>query len=379
MTDFSSDLAEDALSKTEGAVSGDEPRWQSASAFFKSIFGCKVYKLALDAGCTCPTRDGTKGTRGCIFCSARGSGDFAGDACESIARQAEKAKELVARKARGRSGSAECRYIAYFQNFTNTYGDTAVLAAKYREALAVPDVAGIAIATRPDCISDDILEEIAALAETPLSAFKAPAADAFLAAPAADKAESAFKACARADSEPPVVSIELGLQSSKPETARYIRRGYENAMYEDAIRRIRKVSPRIHIVTHVIFGLPGETEDDMLETVRYVARSPFAADGIKFTVLHVLEGTDLAEEWRAGRVTCMSQDEYFAVLKKALSLLPDGMVVHRLTGDGPKKLLLAPLWTADKKRVLNALAAKKKGISADKMLDIKVFGRTAVL
>lgn len=292
----------------------------SASDYYKSIFGCKVYKLSLDADCTCPTRDGTKGTRGCIFCSARGSGDFAGDASESIECQAEKAKQLVASKARGRSGTAECRYIAYFQNFTSTYGDTAVLAAKYREALAVPDVTGIAIATRPDCLSDDILAEIAELT----------------------------KQC-------PFVSIELGLQSSKPETARYIRRGYENAVYEDAVRRIRKASPRIHIVTHVIFGLPGETEDDMLETVRYVARSPFAADGIKFTVLHVLEGTDLADEWRAGRVTCMSQDEYFAVLKKALSLLPDGMVVHRLTGDGPKKILLAPLWTADKKRVLNEL------------------------
>ena len=292
----------------------------SASDFYKSIYGCKVYKLSLDAGCTCPTRDGTKGTRGCIFCSARGSGDFAGDASESIARQAEKAKELVASKARGRSGTAECRYIAYFQNFTSTYGDTAVLASKYREALAVPDVAGIAIATRPDCISDDILAEIAALAE-----------------------------------QYPFVSIELGLQSSKTATARYIRRGYENAVYEDAVRRIRKASPRIHIVTHVIFGLPGETEDDMLKTVRYVARSPFAADGIKFTVLHVLEGTDLAEEWRAGRVTCMSQDAYFAVLKEALSLLPENMVVHRLTGDGPKKLLLAPLWTADKKRVLNEI------------------------
>lgn len=295
----------------------------SASDFYKSIYGCKVYKLSLDAGCTCPTRDGTKGTRGCIFCSARGSGDFAGDASESITSQAEKAKALVASKARGRSGTAECRYIAYFQNFTNTYGDTAVLAAKYREALAVPDVTGIAIATRPDCISDDILAEIADLA-----------------------------------AEYPFVSIELGLQSSKPETACYIRRGYENAVYEDAVRRIRKASPRIHIVTHVIFGLPGETEDDMLETVRYVARSPFAADGIKFTVLHVLEETDLAEEWRAGRVTCMSQDAYFAVLTKALVLLPENMVVHRLTGDGPKKLLLAPLWTADKKRVLNELQKK---------------------
>ncbi|MBQ0167453.1 MAG: TIGR01212 family radical SAM protein [Treponema sp.] len=292
----------------------------SASDYYKSIFGCKVYKLSLDADCTCPTRDGTKGTRGCIFCSARGSGDFAGDASESIECQVEKAKQLVASKARGRSGTAECRYIAYFQNFTSTYGDTAVLAAKYREALAVPDVTGIAIATRPDCLSDDILAEIAALAE-----------------------------------QSPFVSIELGLQSSKPETARYIRRGYDNEVYEDAVRRIRKASSRIHIVTHIIFGLPGETESDMLDTVRYVARSPFAADGIKFTVLHVLEGTDLADEWRAGRVTCMSQEEYFAVLEKALSLLPDGMVVHRLTGDGPKKLLLAPLWTADKKRVLNEL------------------------
>lgn len=334
----------------------------SASQFFYERFGCKVYRLSLDAGCTCPTRDGTLGTRGCIFCSAMGSGEFTGAAkakdCSaicppeglravpSVKDQIRAAKALVASKAHGRSGKRECRYIAYFQNFTSTYGNTAFLAAKYREALAVPEVAGIAIATRPDCISDDILAEIAALAETPLSAFKTEPAD---------KASSAFKTCARTDSEAPFVSIELGLQSSKPETALYIRRGYENAVYEDAVRRIRKASERIHIVTHIIFGLPGETEDEMLDTVRYVARSPFAADGIKFTVLHVLEGTDLAEEWRAGRVTCMSQEEYFAVLGKALALLPESMVVHRLTGDGPKKLLLAPLWTADKKRVLNEL------------------------
>lgn len=308
----------------------------SASDFYKSTFNSKVYRLSLDAGCTCPTRDGTLGTRGCIFCSAMGSGEFSGAAkakdCSavcppeglravpSVKDQIRAAKALVASKARGRSGKRECRYIAYFQNFTSTYGNTAALVAKYSEALAEQDVVGLAVATRPDCLKDDMLAELALIA-----------------------------------ADVPFVSIELGLQTSKPESAQYIRRGYSNSVYEDAVYRIRNASPRIHIVTHVIFGLPGETEGDMLETVRYVARSPFAADGIKFTVLHVLEGTDLAEEWRAEHITCMSQEEYFAVLGKALTLLPENMVVHRLTGDGPKKLLLAPLWTADKKRVLNEI------------------------
>ena len=337
----------------------------SASAFYKKLFGTKVYKIAVDAGCTCPTRDGTKGNCGCIFCSGRGSGDFAPAAEKSITAQIEEAKKLVNAKLKGRAGKNKGKYIAYFQNFTNTYGNPDILLAKYKEALAQPDIAGLAIATRPDCISDRILAGIKELSENYF------------------------------------VSIELGLQTIKPESVRYIRRGYENEEYIKAVKAIRTASARIHIVTHVIFGLPGETKEDMLNTVRWCTHGkndfphgtelppakcllpkecsaaeeslswasslsanaglppdtelPPACDGIKFTVLYILEGTDLAGEWRKGRVNTLNMEEYFDILCSALKEMPPEIVVHRLTGDGPKKILLAPMWTSDKKRVLNAL------------------------
>ncbi len=303
-------------------------RFYSVSEFYKKIFGCKAYKLAIDAGCTCPTRDGTKGTGGCTFCSASGSGDFASSRRLSITEQIEDAKRLVGDKCPGGGGSqngvsgVSCgenagggTYIAYFQNFTNTYGDPDALESKYLEACSAPNVSGIAIATRPDCISDDILRRIA------------------------DIAEKKF------------VQLELGFQTADEKSAASFRRGFTNDVYVDAVRRIKDASSRIHVVTHVILGLPGENLDTMLSTTRFCARA--GTDGIKLSLLHVLRGTDMARDYERGLFSCMEKEEYFSVVSAVLELLPPEMVIHRLTGDGAKRLLIAPMWTADKKRVWN--------------------------
>ena len=310
------------------------------SDFYKNKFGRKVYKLAVDAGCTCPTRDGTLDTRGCIFCSANGSGDFIPPKNLPIAEQLERAKLLVQKKALGRTGprvpgvekvSAEEKslqaqnaapapaYIAYFQNFTNTYGDPLVLKQKYLDALAAPDIVGVDIATRPDCLGPEILEVIKEL------------------------------------SQKTFVTVELGLQSVHQKTADWMRRGYPTSVYFDAVAALKKECPAVHIVTQLILGLPGEDDDDMLESVRRVVAA--GSDGIKLTVLYVLAGSDLEKEWRAGNFECLSKEKYFELLKKIVPLLPPDMVVHRLTGDGPKKILLAPDWTKNKRQVLNELAA----------------------
>ena len=286
-------------------------RYCAVSDFYRQKFGIKTYKLSLDAGCTCPTRDGTKGTGGCIFCSAAGSGDFAARRNFSITQQIEQAEQLIRNKYKGG------RYIAYFQNFTNTYGDAGALEKKYREAVTVPEIAGISIATRPDCLGGDILNRISSLCGTTF------------------------------------VSIELGLQTTNERTAAYIHRGYDTDIYDDAVYRIHRANPAIHIVTHVIFGLPGETDADMLETVCHSVRA--GTDGIKIAVLHVLKGTVLADEYAAGKFRCMEMKEYFEILSRAIELLPRNIVVHRLTGDGPKRLLVAPLWTAGKHVVHNAM------------------------
>lgn len=302
----------------------------SASEYYKSIFNQKIYKISLDAGCTCPTRDGTKGTKGCIFCSASGSGDFASSRNLSIKEQIEQAKSLVINKI-PKSQKENAKYIAYFQNFTNTYGNQEELIAKFKQAVEEPDIVGISIATRPDCICDCIIEEIAKL-----------------------KPENYPE---KLDFH---ISIELGFQTSKNQSVEFIRRGYENQVYLQAIEKIHRIAPDIHVVTHVIFGLPEETIEDMLNTVKYVLDAQ--TDGIKFTVLYVLENTDLAQLWKDGKVKTLSQDEYFNILKCALKTVQDytkvskkQIVIHRLTGDGAKKILLAPLWTANKKKVLNDL------------------------
>lgn len=297
------------------------------SEFYKTLFGCKVYKISLDAGCTCPTRDGTKGSRGCIFCSASGSGDFAASRGLSIKDQIAEAKKLVEKKLLGRSGGQikkngdrpHGKYIAYFQNFTNTYGDPKKLSKLYREAIDCPDICGISIATRPDCIDKEILSEIKPLCD------------------------SCF------------VQIELGLQTSNGKSADYIRRGYTIEEYFEAIRKIRGTDPRIHIVTHVIFGIPGETEQDMMNTVRTVCET---ADGIKISCLHILKGTDLESFYEQGKVIPLGEEEYYQLIQKSLEIIPADFIIHRLTGDGPKSLLLAPLWTSNKRKVHNELSRR---------------------
>ena len=290
--------------------------------FYESIFGCKTYKISLDAGCTCPNRDGTKGTGGCIFCSESGSGDFASDRNLSIREQIGQGIKLVESKVHGRSGEREGKYIAYFQNFSSTYGNATSLLAKYRESLLCDKVEGLAFATRPDCLNQEILNGLAEI------------------------------------SREHFVQIELGLQTSNETTAGTINRLYTNQDYIDAIKRIKKASPEIHIVSHLIFGLPGETEKDMMESVKFVVQHNKESGqffGIKITVLYVLKNTALADMYQRGQYQPLSQDEYFGLLKKALPLLPSNCIVHRLTGDPPKGKLLAPAWPTDKKRVLNEL------------------------
>ena len=284
---------------------------KTLSDYCREQFGEKLYKLSLSAGCTCPNRDGTLDTRGCIFCSAGGSGDFAGDAALPVAEQIAREKWRIASKYHGE------RYIAYFQPFTNTYGDLGCLEALYTETIRRDDIAVLSLATRPDCLGQEVLAMLQRLA--------------------------AIKP----------VWVELGLQTIHPRTAQYIRRGYDLPVYDAAVKALSTLG--IHTVVHLILGLPGETAEDMLASVRYVVES--GAGGVKLQLLHILEGTDLAADWRAGKVPVMSLEDYAALLVRCVRLLPPDTVVHRLTGDGPKKLLLAPLWSTDKKRVINTVQA----------------------
>jgi radical SAM protein (TIGR01212 family) len=287
----------------------------SANEYFQRCFGCKVYKLALDGGMTCPNRDGTKGDRGCIFCSGAGSGDFAEGRGRSVTEQIEAAKNRVSAKIRNG------KYIAYFQSFTNTYAPLDYLERLFSQAVAHPEVAALSVATRPDCLPEEVLALLA-----------------------------------RLDRSKPVM-VELGLQTIHPATADFIRRGYPLSDYDRAVARLSALG--LHTVVHVILGLPGENEQMMVQTVRYVGRS--GAKGIKLQLLHVLEGTDLAVLWRRGRVPVLTLEQYAHTLAACLSVLPEGMVIHRLTGDGAKRDLLAPLWSADKKRVLNYVNNYLKG------------------
>ena len=279
------------------------------SDHYRQKFGCKVYKLSLDGGFTCPNRDGKLGTGGCIFCSGSGSGDFAEGPAASIEAQLERAKARVSAKNKGG------KYMAYFQSFTCTYAPVEKLERLYREALAPEDIVGLAIGTRPDCLGDDV---IALLAE--LNQIKP-------------------------------LSVELGLQTIHETTARYIRRGYETEVYFDAVRRLKAAG--IDVVTHIILGLPGETVEMAMETTRAAVAA--GTDGVKFHLLHVLRGTDLAKDYEAGKFSCLTLEEYGRWLQSCMTLLPEETVVHRITGDGAKRDLIAPLWSGDKKRVLNYL------------------------
>lgn len=282
--------------------------YRSLNAYLREMFGCKVYKLALSAGCTCPNRDGTIGTRGCIFCS--GSGEFAASAALPVAEQITRAKRLVAAKA-----GPESRYIAYFQDYSNTYAPADTLRPLFMAAIEQPEICALSIATRPDCLLPEILALLSKLRE------KKP------------------------------VWVELGLQTIHPATAHYIQRGYPLSVFDSAVRQLKVLD--IHVIAHMILGLPGETPDMMVQTARYIGQS--GVDGIKLHLLHVLAGTDLADDYAAGKFEAMTLDAYLSVLEDCLRVLPRGMVIHRMTGDGAKRSLIAPLWSADKKRVLNAI------------------------
>ena len=280
--------------------------WNNLNDHLKARYGTKVYKLSLSSGCSCPNRDGTLGNKGCIFCD--GAGAFA--AAGKIPAQMEEAKGRVAAKVKG-----EGKYIAYFQSFTNTYGDPAHLEGLFREAIAPEEVVALSVATRPDCLGEDIMAML-----TRLNAVKP-------------------------------LWVELGLQTIHPQSAAYIRRGYDLEVYDAAVKKLR--SAGITVIVHQILGLPGETVEDMAATARYIGAS--GAHGVKFHLLHVLEGTDLAEDYRAGKVEPMTLEGYITALEACVRAIPKDVVIHRLTGDGAKRDLIAPLWSGDKKRVLNAI------------------------
>ena len=280
--------------------------YRTLNQHYRETFGCKVYKLSIDGGFSCPNRDGTCGTGGCIFCD--GSGAFA-EAGSSIPHQLEQAKRRVEAKNPGG------KYIAYFQAFTNTYAPVEYLRKVYLEAIEPEEIVGLAIGTRPDCLGEEV---VALLKE--INSIKP-------------------------------VSVELGLQTTKPESVRYIRRGYENEVYFEAVKRLKAAG--IEVVTHIILGLPGETMEDAAKTTRDAINA--GTDGVKFHLLHVLRGTDLAEDYAAGKFRCLTLEEYGSWLKACIDELPPRITVHRITGDGAKKDLIAPLWSGDKKKVLNYL------------------------
>lgn len=282
--------------------------YKTANEYYKQKFGCKVYKLSLDGGFTCPNRDGTVGNRGCIFCSASGSGDFAvkGD---NITEQLETAKKKVEKKIK--SG----KYIAYFQSYTNTYAPVERLKSIFYEAIKPDYIVGLSIGTRPDCLDDDVIELLKEINQI----------------------------------KP--VSVELGLQTTNEKTAEYIRRGYKTSVYFDAVKRLK--SAEIEVVTHIIIGLPFETAEDAVKTTLDAVRS--GTDGVKFHLLHVLKNTDLEKEYLNGKFKCLTLEQYAETLKQCITVLPPSVVVHRITGDGAKRDLIAPLWSADKKMVLNYL------------------------
>ncbi len=280
--------------------------YNTLNEYLKHRFGCKVYKLSLDIGSTCPNRDGTLGTRGCIFCN--GAGHFAAKG-NDITSQIEAAKALVSQKIKNG------KYIAYFQSFTNTYAPREKLEPLFLEAIKHPDIVAISIATRPDCLADDILDMLSRLAKI----------------------------------KP--VWVELGLQTIHKSTADYIRRGFELKVYDEAVSKLH--SAGIEVITHMIIGLPFESREMMLETARYIGKSKAA--GIKIHLLHILSDTDLAKEYEAGKIKILTLEEYVDIIAECIKLLPPQMVIHRLTGDGEKSCLIEPKWSLDKKRVLNTL------------------------
>lgn len=283
-------------------------RYNDANTYFKLRFGHKMYKAAISLDVTCPNRDGSKGIGGCAFCSAGGSGEFASDKKESVTKQIDEAVEKLSSKV-----PADTGYIAYFQSFTGTYCSPSYLRESLEEAASHPLVEALALATRPDCLPPEILEVLKEISS------KIP------------------------------LMVELGLQTSNDETAQSFQRGYKTSEYIEAVRNLREAG--CEVITHIIFGLPGEDKKDMLSSVQTAIDA--GTNGVKFTCLYILKGTRYQKLWEDGKIDVMGREEYFDIVESALELLPPDMVVHRITGDGPKSLLLAPMWTADKRSVVN--------------------------
>ena len=278
-------------------------------------YGEKVYKLSLSSGCTCPNRDGTLGTGGCTFCSEGGSGDFAAPLAP-LSEQIEDAKARIRRKTDAR------KFIAYFQSYTNTYGDVRRLEALYTEAITRPEIVALSLGTRPDCLGADVMTMLGRLNRI----------------------------------KP--VWVELGLQTVHERTAEAFHRGYPLSVFENGCRALKAAG--LTVIVHVIFSLPGETREDMLDTVRYLAALDPPPDGVKLQMLHVLRGTELGRQYAAEPFPLLSPEEYADLIAESLRILPADTVVHRLTGDAPGKLLIAPEWTRNKKRVLNTINRKTK-------------------
>ncbi|MHC1719426.1 MAG: TIGR01212 family radical SAM protein [Clostridiaceae bacterium] len=287
---------------------GDK-RYHSLNYFLREKFKCKVYKISLDAGFSCPNRDGSISYGGCIFCSERGSGDFAGNSQLSIHAQFEAIKSMMAKKWK------EGKYIAYFQAYTNTYAPIEVLREKFSEAVNEEGVVALAIATRPDCLKEEVLDLLEEL------------------------------------NKKVYVWVELGLQTANAETAERINRGYKLEVFEDALKRLRKRG--IDTVCHVIFGLPGENNEDMLDTIRYISKQDI--QGIKIHLLHLMKNTPMVKLYDEGQLKFMEEDEYVDLVCRAIALLPPEMVVHRLTGDSPRELLIGPMWSLKKWEILNSI------------------------
>lgn len=292
---------------------GGKP-YYSLNAYLKETFHEKLYKLALESGCTCPNRDGTLGTGGCIFCSEGGSGDFAIARQVSVKQQISLAKEKVSQK------FSSDHYIAYFQSYTNTYAPVSVLKPLFEETIQQPEISVLSIGTRPDCLPDDILDLLAS--------------------------------CNR---QKPVW-VELGLQTIHERTAHLIRRGYPLSVFEEAVKKLKERG--IKVIVHVILGLPKESREDMLETIRYLGN--FGIDGIKLQLLHILKGTDLASLYETDPFPVFTLDEYADLIVDCIESLPQTVVIHRITGDAPRHLLIAPEWSLYKRHVLNTIAKRFK-------------------
>ena len=289
--------------------------YYSLHYYLKETFGTKVYKLALDGGMTCPNRDGTIGTGGCIFCSEGGSGDFAAKRDVSVRAQVDAAKLRVSSKI-----SVDGSFIAYFQSYTNTYAPLAYLEQIFSEAISLPEICALSIGTRPDCLPDETIELLS-----------------------------------RLNQEKPVW-VELGLQTIHEKTAEFIRRGYKLSVFEDAYHRLKAAG--LSVIIHVILGLPGESKEDILDTIQYLASLEDDGkhiDGIKLQLLHVLKGTDLNDIYLSGAFKTMELDEYLELVSACIKLLPQDIVIHRISGDGPKSILTAPLWSGNKRLVLNSM------------------------